>query len=122
MNRFFDFSREQMRTLVVLAVIVVMAGSYKFIRDYYIKPLRPASAWKISQIESLETNLKVDLNYSPADSLELVPSLGPILSQRIIDYRAQYGKFPAVDSIVNVLGIGEAKLKQIKPYLKVTMP
>jgi competence ComEA-like helix-hairpin-helix protein len=122
MNKYFDFSREQMRTLVVLAVIVVLAGSYKFIRDYYIKPSRPARAWKISQLESLETNLKVDLNYSPADSLELVPGLGPVLSQRVIDYRTQNGNFSEVDSILNVPGIGEAKLKQIRPYLKVSMP
>ncbi|MFH1700697.1 MAG: helix-hairpin-helix domain-containing protein [Candidatus Zixiibacteriota bacterium] len=122
MNRFFDFSREQMRTLVVLAIIVVLAGSYKFIRDYYIKPSRPASAWKISKLETLEANLKVDLNYSPADSLELVPGLGPILSQRIIDYRTQNGNYPAVDSVMNVPGIGEIKFNQIRPYLKVTLP
>ncbi len=38
-----------------------------------------------------------------------------MLAQRILDYRTEHGPFGSVDELLNVSGIGEAKLADIKP-------
>jgi len=59
-----------------------------------------------------------DPNHSPADSLELLPGIGPVLAQRIVDYRKTH-RFDSLADLKNVDGIGDKLLETISPYLKV---
>jgi competence ComEA-like helix-hairpin-helix protein len=119
MNRFFEFSRAQIKTLTILAVLVLLGGSYKFVRDYYTRPQAPTHVWRVEATDDYQPTLILDLNFAPVDSLELVPGIGPVLSQRIDDYRKMHGPFTGVDSLVNVAGIGPASLEKIRKYFKV---
>jgi len=65
----------------------------------------------------LTLGLALDLNHATASDLEALPGIGPVLAQRIIDYRQSRGPFKNVDDLENVSGIGPKKLAQIKPYL-----
>jgi len=121
MNQFFGFSKAQKRTITILAVLALLVGTYKFINDYYARPTIKPLAWEVVYPENYRPVLMVDINRAPVDSLELVPGLGPVLSQRIVNYRNRYGGFAAVDSLILVDGIGPAKLKTIKPYLKASV-
>jgi competence protein ComEA len=108
-----------MKSLAFLSVIVVLAGSYKLIRDYYIEPSKPPRAWRVETMDHYQPTMILDLNYAPADSMELVPGIGPVLANRIIEYRTNKGRFQSVDSLTNVAGIGPAKLKQIRKYFRI---
>jgi competence ComEA-like helix-hairpin-helix protein len=119
MNRFFEFSPAQMKMLTVLAVITILTGSYKFIRDFYLRPSLAPRPWRVEVFPDRQTALQLDLNTAPGDSLELVPGIGPALAKRIIDYRQTHGAFTAVDSLVNINGIGPAKLRQFASYFMV---
>ena len=52
----------------------------------------------------------VDINRSSASELERLPGVGPVLAQRIVDYRDDFGPFTVVEDLLDVPGIGEAKL------------
>ena len=56
----------------------------------------------------------VDLNTATLDQLETLPGVGPVLAQRILDYRDQHGGFTSVDQLRQVSGIGDAKFNDLK--------
>jgi len=61
----------------------------------------------------------VDLNTADAAALDALPGVGPVLSQRILDWRAQHGRFSSVDELGEVSGIGDKLLAQIGPKVRV---
>ena len=62
---------------------------------------------------------RIDINTATLYQLQLLPGIGQTLAQRIIDYRTEHGDFKTVDDLLNVSGIGESKLGNIKPYIKI---
>lgn len=56
----------------------------------------------------------VNVNDSSAEDLTLIQGVGPVLAERIIAYRDEFGPFDTVDELSNVRGIGGAKLQKIK--------
>nr|WP_239522659.1 helix-hairpin-helix domain-containing protein [Geodermatophilus sabuli] len=50
----------------------------------------------------------VDLNAATAADLDALPGIGPVLAQRIVDHRAQHGRFTTVEQLDDVAGIGPA--------------
>ena len=51
----------------------------------------------------------VDLNTATLAQLETLPGVGPALAQRILDWRAQHGRFATTAQLQDVSGIGPAK-------------
>ena len=60
----------------------------------------------------------IDINAASAVELTDLPGIGPVLSQRIIEYREAHGPFASVDELINVSGIGERVLERLKPYAR----
>ena len=57
---------------------------------------------------------KVSLNRASAAELEVLNGVGPVLASRIVAYREANGLFTAVEDLLDVSGIGEAKLATIR--------
>ncbi len=57
---------------------------------------------------------KVTINQADVKGLELLPGVGPVLAQRIFDYREAHGPFEVVEDLLDVPGIGEAKLAALR--------
>ncbi len=58
----------------------------------------------------------VDLNRVSRLQLEAVPGIGPVLAQRIIDYRKAHGPFSSLEQLDEVKGIGPKTLERLRKY------
>ncbi len=61
----------------------------------------------------------VDLNRGSAEELRGLPGIGPVLAERVVQYRREHGTFASIRDIQNVKGIGVKRFAQLEPYLHV---
>ena len=62
---------------------------------------------------------KVNINTATASQLDELPGVGPSTAKRIIAYRQSKGPFSKVEDLLNVPGIGPAKLDAMRPMVTV---
>lgn len=120
MNRFFDFTPKQIKFLSVLTTTAIIMGGYLFVRSYTVPMVdTPNLQVFIGQDEPIFTGIFVlDPNTAPADSLELLPGIGKVLADRIVEYRKLH-RFEQEVDITEVKGIGPKMYEKLKPYLKI---
>jgi competence protein ComEA len=71
---------------------------------------------------SVKRNIRtgpINLNRATKSQLDTLDGIGPVIAQRIIDFRKVNGPFLTIDDIQKVSGIGTAKFAQIKSKIKV---
>lgn len=61
----------------------------------------------------------VDLNTATVAQLDTLPGVGPVLAQRIVDWRTEHGRFDSVDQLQEVSGIGPSRLADLRPLVTV---
>ena len=57
----------------------------------------------------------VSLNSGDLATLDGLPGVGPVLAQRILDWRSEHGRFTSVDELGEVSGIGDKLMSQLRP-------
>ena len=72
-----------------------------------------------SKSKEPEVTFPVNITTASLRELEALPGIGEVIGQRIIDYRNANGPFTSVDQLINVKGIGEKRLADLKPYATV---
>lgn len=60
---------------------------------------------------------KVNINTATPSQLDILPGVGPVTAQRIIDYRIENGDFQSITEIQQVPGISTAKFDQLKDMI-----
>jgi len=56
----------------------------------------------------------LDLNTATSEQLDALPGIGPVLAERIVEWRTEHGGFRSVDQLREVPGIGESKYATLK--------
>lgn len=62
---------------------------------------------------------RVAVNSASAADLESLPGVGPVLAGRIVEHRERNGPFETVEDLLDVPGIGEAKLAALRDVVQV---
>jgi competence protein ComEA len=62
---------------------------------------------------------KINLNTAGIEELSTLPRVGPVLAQRIVDWRKQHGRFQTVDELDAVDGVGPKLLEALLPLVRV---
>jgi len=63
----------------------------------------------------------LDVNRAGAKEFESLPGIGPVLAQRVIEYRTTVGRFHTIDDLRAVKGIGPKIFERIKPLVMVAV-
>ena len=98
-------------TLAFLAAVLYLTfGANRTEQEgYTVQTERPAREEEIAPVRVL-----VNINTETAEELETVTGIGPVLAQAILDYRAEHGDFQTLDELLEVRGIGSAKLDAMR--------
>jgi competence protein ComEA len=62
---------------------------------------------------------KVNINTAGVEQLATLPRVGPVLAQRIVEWRAQHGNFRRVEELDAVDGVGPKMLAALLPLVRV---
>jgi len=126
--QFLNFTPQEIKALIFL-LIALLVGSgitlYKRSHPQFAPELMrekspQTTVYSPPLSDSLggeSVNKKINLNQATSEELEVIPGLGPILSQKIIAYREAHGPFRKLDDLMQISGIGPKKFEQIKDYL-----
>ena len=61
-----------------------------------------------------EQSAKININTANSQELEKITGVGPVIAQRIVEYRQKNGPFQKTEDIKNVNGIGDVKFEKMK--------
>lgn len=62
---------------------------------------------------------KININTATADELTMLPGIGDVYAQRIVDYRQANGPYKTPEDLLNVEGIGTVRLSKIIDYITI---
>ena len=61
----------------------------------------------------------VSVNSANAEELMMLPGVGETLAHAILEEKKRHGPFYYAEDLISVTGIGQSKLRQIRPYLDI---
>lgn len=87
------------------------------VQENNIISLQPVQVSQVSKRANNANNNLIDINNASVEELQKLNGIGPALAKRIIEYRQSHGKFTKPDDLIQVKGIGPAKLKKMKDQI-----
>ena len=85
----------------------------------YVDPVYTAGASVRSGSKPAAPRGPININRATASELNSLDGIGPVIAKRIIAYRTTNGPFLAIEDLLQVSGIGDAKLAQFKEKIRV---
>jgi len=133
--RFPSFNPREIKAIFFILVALSIGGAITLYENYHsdfaselltdreiVRPIPSDSVTEIkgsNNIPSQKIKGKINVNTASAQELELIPGIGPVLSQRILKYRKDIGRFQSIEELKKISGIGEKRFEQIKDYVTV---
>lgn len=142
-----NFTPQERKALLFLVIVLLLGSGITLYKKYHsdfapellLKPKKKVIESNVSQpslnlVPDASTALpaetsspkitqekirQVNLNSATQDELESLPSIGPVLAKRIIEYRNQKGGFKTIEEIKQVKGIKNKIFEKIKNYITV---
>lgn len=104
--------------LIAAALLLVLAGSLVVClsRTPSAETYLPIHDVAYDELRAVEM---VNINADSVEKIALLPGIGEVLAQRIVDYREAHGPFVSVEELLRVEGLGECKLEGIRSEIYV---
>ena len=93
---------------------VIKDGEQIFVERKYI-----SGSTSRRTLSNRNTPAILNINRASAKELERLPGIGPVLAQRIVEYRLKNGTFTSIEDLAKVSGIGGSKLEKFKEKIRV---
>lgn len=106
-------------TIVFVCLVVGIFIGRNLTGSYLRLDNAPDSGNLDSTQQEQKNDGRIDLNTATQEQLQLLPGIGEVTAQKILDYRTEHGGFTCIEDLMNISGIGEKKFEQMKPYVKV---
>lgn len=74
---------------------------------------------KMGAAERLALGMAVDINQVTQEELLLIKGIGETTAEEILNLRKKLGRFTSIDQLMELKGIKERKLAQIRKYLNI---
>jgi competence protein ComEA len=86
-------------------------------QQVYVPPIQSTSPAPDTAAEGPTTGTRLNINTADEVQLEQLPGVGPSLAANIVEYREAHGWFQELEELLEVSGIGPAKLEQIEDLI-----
>ncbi len=136
-----SFTRQELRFFLFLLIVLALGAGRKCYQ--YITETHPSDRWmslyatiyqtfqerssgpatkKLLPITKRELVSGVNINTASVERLQTLPKIGPVLAERIVDYRSQNGPFRSKNDLTQVNGIGPKTLERLRERIIVEKP
>ena len=105
-------SRDQ--TAVAFLLVISFLGAVFFFAH---KAYRERGFVDIDRVQPSSAQYLVDINSAEWPEIANLPGIGPKLANAIVDFRAENGRYHNHDQLIEVSGIGPAKLENLRQFL-----
>ena len=116
---------EKRQTRILISIALIFCALLIGYNAFYVPDASLENLVSTDMTESLTASeaatspSKVDLNAATLEDLDGLEGIGPVLAQRIIDYRKEYGGFTNIEELKKVKGIGEALFQKLHDKIMV---
>lgn len=59
----------------------------------------------------------ININTATEEELQKLPGIGPAYASRIVEWRMENGRFTSAEQLIEIKGIGEKRLENIRPLV-----
>lgn len=103
--------------LLAVLLFVIITDSPKF-SEPKVSYSENSSELVISSISNNDENdiFPIGINTADIDELQLIPNIGPVTAELIIDYRNEYGTILDFDELLSIDGIGDKTVEILEEY------
>lgn len=111
MDRRIKLSKTEIFLLVLTALFLLSVGAV-----FLLSPRTVQEGYTVEALAPKEKRPeeKININTADADVLDALPGIGPVLAQRIVDWRTANGPFAGIEELLEVDGIGQATLDGLR--------
>ena len=120
MKRIIDITSGQLAVAAALGLMALVWAGRPLLPAVATAP--PAETWPVPGAPGgvYRGVIALNPNSAPADSLELVPGLGPTLVEALVATR-RHTPFYTLDDLLLVPGLGPDRLRTLQPFLTVDL-
>ncbi len=98
--------------------LVLLGGTMGLLYVTAVPPAPPAPRLETPPAHSTRA-VRVNINHGSPAELETLPTIGPVLAERIVRYRRDHGHFASANELRRVKGIGVKRVKRLRPLIHV---